>query len=147
MNKNELIDFLNNIFKPLGFKKKSSNWYYENDELIKKINLQRSQYGNYYYINYGYIIKYLDLDVLDMHIYYGVATSNKDENLRIEGLLNLDNNIPDEIRKVELTDVLNKLLIDISSINTEEDILNKLKERDNLNSIPLVVKRHFNLET
>ena len=61
MEKNGLIKLLDEIFFPLGFKRKGNNWVFNGDELSKIVNLQKSNYSNAFYINYGYIIKSIEL--------------------------------------------------------------------------------------
>jgi hypothetical protein len=68
MEKKDLIKLLDEIFVPLGFKRKGNNWVLNGDELSKLINLQKSNYSNAFYINYGYIIKGLELTTV-MHIW------------------------------------------------------------------------------
>lgn len=61
MEKRDLINFLDEVFVPLSFKKKGNSWVMNGNELSKIINLQKSNYGTAFYINYGYIIKGLNL--------------------------------------------------------------------------------------
>lgn len=42
-----------------GFKKKSDNWYLGNDEVVLLVNIQKSQYGNQYYVNCGVSVRAL----------------------------------------------------------------------------------------
>ena len=57
MEKKELIKFLDEIFKPLEFKRKGNTWKYENEVFVKIVNLQKSKYSNAFYLNYCFIIK------------------------------------------------------------------------------------------
>jgi len=50
------------IKKPLseaGYIKKSDTWYLRNDEVVLLVNIQKSQYGNQFYINCGASLKSL----------------------------------------------------------------------------------------
>lgn len=146
MEKKELTNILSEMLIPIGFKKKGNYWVINGTEITKMINLQKSQFGNYYYINYGYILNAIPLNGLMMHIYKRVASIDKKENLRIDELLNLESTIPDKDRAEEIRNILSeKLIKNINSVNTETDVLDELKKRPHLNDIPLVVKRHFNL--
>lgn len=145
MEKKELIHLISEILLPLGFKKKGNYWIINGSEITKMINLQKSQFSNSFYINYGYILNAIPLDGLTMHIFNRLATSNTDINKKIEVLLNLENNISDIERIIELKDILFKNLVDkITLVNTEKDILEMLKKQQ-LNNIPLIVKQYFNL--
>lgn len=146
MEKKDLVNILSGMLIPMGFKRKGNNWVINGDIMTKIVNLQKSQFGNVFYINYGYILKALPLDVLRMHVENRVAFSTRDENLRLHELLDLDSNIPDEAREKTLKEILqNKLVAKIQVVNTEKDLLNELKNRSNLNNIPLAVKKYLNL--
>jgi hypothetical protein len=145
MEKKDLIKLLDEIFIPLGFKRKGNNWVLVGDELSKIINLQKSNYSNAFYINYGFTIKGLKLDTTD-HVGNRLASSDKNEQKIITDLLNLESKIPDDLRLSELKKFIkNKIVVQVQLINTERELLNELMKRPNLNDIPLVVKRHFNL--
>lgn len=146
MEKKEFIKFLNDIFKLNGFSKKGSTWYSENENLIKKIVLQKSRYGNIYYLNYGFILKKLELYRLNMHVSDQLSSVNDTENKRIIELLNFENNITNEQREKELRLFIdNNMLCKLNNINSETDIIADLKKRPHLNDIPLTVKKYFNL--
>lgn len=146
MKKKDLIQLLDSIFTSLKFKRKGNNWVVNGDVISKIINLQKSNYGNFFYINYGFVIQGLELTTVT-HIGNRLASVDKNEQLRITDLLDLENNISDDVRLSELkTLITKKILYKMQSMNTEEDILNELKTRPNLNNIPLIVKKHFHLE-
>ena len=143
MEKKDLINLLNEIFIPLSFKRKGNNWVLNGEAITKVVNLQKSNYGNLFYINYGYIIKSIELTTVT-HIGNRLAGSNKDEQKKIADLLNLDITI--ENRVFELKEfIVNKIVSKVQKINTEADLLDELKQRPHLNDIPLTVKKHFNL--
>ena len=142
MKKEDLISLLNEIFIPLGFKRKGNNWLRNDIELSKIINLQKSNYSNSFYINYGYIINKIELTTFT-HVGNRLGSADANEQKRITDLLNLE--IENEKRIAELKKIIfEKIAFPIQSINTEEDLLKELKKRQHLNDIPLTVKRHFN---
>ncbi len=146
MEKKDLILLLDHLLIPIGFKRKGNSWVINDVEITKIVNLQKSQYNHSFYINYGYIIKAIPLDGMMMHIYNRLSSSDSFQNERITSLLDLENEISDEERKVDLIDVIKRNMIaQLVKINTEEDMLSNLKQRDQLNDIPLVVKRYFDL--
>jgi hypothetical protein len=145
MEKKDLIKLLDEIFVPLGFKRKGNNWMLNGDELSKLINLQKSNYSNAFYINYGYIIKGLELTTMT-HVENRLASINKEEQKRITDLLDLETEMPTDQRLAELKKfITDKIAVQMQSVNTEANLLNDLKKRPHLNNMPLVVKRHFNL--
>ena len=145
MDKTKFIKVFDEIFKTNGFKKKGNNWFADGTELKKLVNLQRSNFGNYYYVNFGFLINCVEDDLLT-HVGYRLTSADKEEKQRIDSLLNLDSSIDDEQRISELrfhlaTDVINRL----QKINTEAELLSEIKKLPHLNTIPLSVKKHFNL--
>ncbi len=137
---------MSEILVPIGFKKKGNYWVVNGAEITKMVNLQKSQFSNSFYINYGYILNAIPLNGLTMHIFGGLGSLDSNENTRIKELLNLENNISDEERASDLKKVLlEKLVHKINLVNTEADVLEELKKQPHLNNVPLVVKRHFNL--
>lgn len=146
MEKKELANILSEVLVPIGFKKKGNYWVINGEEFTKMVNLQKSKFSNCFYINYGYLLKSIPLDNLMMHVFKRFGYLDKLENTRVQELLNLENNISNEDRVKELKKFLIEIIIaNFQAINTEEDLLNELKNRPHLNDVPLVVKKHFNL--
>ncbi len=147
MEKREFIKYLDAIIKPHGFRKKGNYWYLDSNSLIKVINVQKSDFGNIYYLNYGFIVPELEEINPDMHVYNRLASLDTKENIRIMDLLNFEKNIEDNERQSEIKFYIqNVILKELQNVNTEDDLFKVLKSRPHLNDIPLVVKRHFNLQ-
>ncbi len=147
MEKKDFVKYLDNLFKPFGFQRKGNNWYAESEELIKAINIRKSKFGNNYYLNYGFILKSLDLLNLEMHIFNRLGSLNDAENQRIMVLLDFEQSIDEEQRRIELRSYIEKnMLEEFNRINTEADLLNELRKRPHLNDIPILVKKHFHME-
>lgn len=141
-----MVDLIDDVFIPIGFKRKGSNWVSNGEELSKVINLQRSYYSKSYYINYGYIIKGLELTTRE-HVMGRLGSIDTKEQKRITELLNLETNIEKNQRLTELKNFLvDKMVSKMQKINTQEDLLNNLKGRPHLNDIPGVVKNYFDLK-
>ena len=146
MEKKNLIELLNEIFFPLGFKRKGNNWVSNGKELSKIINLQKSNYSNSFYINYGYNINSIELTTT-LHIYNRFASTDKEEQKAITNLLDLDYALPQDQRLMELKKLIIGIIISkMKMVNSEEDILQCLIKRSQLNDIPLIIKKHFQLE-
>lgn len=147
MEKKDLITFLDSIFSPLGFKRKGNNWVINGNEINKIINLQKSQYGNAFYINYGYIIKSLPLDGFVNHVDSRLSSSDKIGQQRITELLNLESAVLPSERLSELENLINeKIVKEMESTNEESDILNVLNQKQFLYMIPPNVLKYFNLK-
>ena len=74
MEKNELASSLNEILVLIGVKKKGNYWGGSSDEITKMVKLQKSQFSNSYYVNYGYILKAVPLNGLTMHVFSGLTS-------------------------------------------------------------------------
>lgn len=147
MQKKDLIKLLDNIIKPYGFIKKGSDWYLSTNEIIKIITLQKSSYGNYYYLNYGFQIKELSEKHPDKHISHRLGSLNEIENERIKILLNLEEDVPIDIRQAELKFwIENKIIEELKNISTENDLMNYLKNMGDLSTIRLFVRKRYQLE-
>ena len=147
MEKRQLTNVLNEILISIGFKKKGNYWVINGDVITKMVNLQKSNYSNAFYINYGYILNSIPLGNLMMHVYNRVTSLDIEERDRITALLDLESNISDEERIKALKEILqSKLVKKIQAVKTEEDLLAELKKRPHLNDITLAIKEHFNLE-
>lgn len=146
MEKKEIESILSEMLVPIGFKKKGNYWVINGNVITKIVNLQKSNYGNAFYINYGYILNSIPLGNLMMHVYNRVTSLDVEERNRITFLLDFENDIPDNERTKALKEILqSKLVVKVQAVNTEEDLLAELKKRPHLNDITLAVKQHFNL--
>ncbi len=147
MEKKDIAELLSKLLLPLGYKKKGFSWVKNGDEISKLVKLRRSQFGELYYIDYGFNINSMPVEKGTTHVDGGFGSVNLERNARINDLLYLENNIPDDERLEGLEELLKiELLPRIETINSEQDLLNDLNGRSHLNGILLVVKRHFGLE-
>ena len=147
MEKTELIKFLHEVFKSLSFKKKNNIWFFDNGVLIKKIELQKSYFGNYYYLNYGIIFKGLDYNDVRTHVSRRLAGSTKEENKEINLLLDLDQKIPEIERKGKLQFYINdKILNYLNRMNTEENVKIDLKDSPYLDLVTITVRKYLQLD-
>lgn len=137
MGNKEFKDIINEILKPFGFKNKGNYWRLETDEIEKVINLQKSNFSNLYYFNYGYNLKKLDYNGVRMHVSGRLSQSDA---------FDLENNFGSNLRIKKIREKINiELLPEIIKINKEADVLDLLKRRAHLNDIPIKVKQYFNL--
>lgn len=149
--KNKILEsILSELLIPNGFKKKGNYWLINGNELTKIVHLQKSQFGNSFYINFGYIINSIPLNGLSMHIFQQVSSLDEKERNRIMELLNLDNDISETVRIDELDHILRSKLVDkMKSINSEDDIRKMTEDfsQAQLNMIPLSVKEYLKITT
>lgn len=57
--RDELIDQIKPVLKEKGFKKHNKTWVLDNSETAVVLNIQDSQFGGEYYLNFGTYIKEL----------------------------------------------------------------------------------------
>ena len=146
MTKEGLLRLLSDILSREGFKRKGNNWVDNRGEISKIVNLQKSEFGNLYYINYGFVIKNLPLNRAKMHIYLRVSTAEPGKRDTVGELLMFDNEIPDNERYDRLTEVLaSRLIPALRAINTESDVKQKIVDGSWLNIAPLKLKQYFGL--
>lgn len=60
MDKKQFKEFCKNEFKARGFKKQKNTFYLTGHDLLCGIDLQKSNYGDIYYVNYYYFIGNFD---------------------------------------------------------------------------------------
>lgn len=147
VEKKEFVKLIDEVLKPLKFKKKGDNWIFESNEIKKIVNLQKSKYANSYYLNYGYIINKLEIRNLQMHVLNRLSSVDDAENNRINTLLDFESCITDVKRLHDLRNLIeNNLIAEFQRVDNESDLLQEIKKRPTLNDVPLVVKKHFGLE-
>ena len=57
MKKEEFVRLVTKVAKECGFSKKGNNFYYDfGNDIVSVLGLQKSLYGAYYYVEYGYAI-------------------------------------------------------------------------------------------
>jgi len=147
MNKTIFIEILNDILSTYSFNRRRNTWFYNTNELERIVKLVKSKYSDSYYIDYGFNLTKLDDNKLIMHIYNRLGSIDINENRRIIELLDLSNSICSTNRIIELKYYINKYIIKyFENINSENELVLYLKTKDNLNDIPLSVKKYFNIE-
>ncbi|PET60663.1 hypothetical protein CN514_14150 [Bacillus sp. AFS001701] len=60
MDIKEFKKFVDEVLLTKGMKKRRSNYYFDNEEIISVLGLQKTSYTNGYYLNFGYVIKDLN---------------------------------------------------------------------------------------
>ena len=147
MDKKDFIQLAHEVFKPLGYKRRNSNWSSETSELIRAFNLQKSMYGNLYYLNYGFIIKGLELRGLYDHVGGGFCyKDNEKRNHYMHKLLDCENDIPDEKRRKELRHVLEDLEKQISEVRTVDDVRQFIADFNMSFQVPVYVCEYLGIE-
>ena len=146
MEKKDLINLFDEICSPLGFKRKGNYWFLHQMELTQIIHLQKSYYGNIYYINYGFNINNLNTDNIAMHIYNRLGGADKDEQRKLFNTLDFNYVIDKQERLFLLKEiVINKIIGKFQQVHTESELVEYIKKRPTMNDIPIVVKEYLRL--
>lgn len=133
INSNLLKETLITILKSHGFSKKSNNWYLHNAEVILVVNLQKSQYGEQYYLNCGVSLKSFGCgdfpkeNLCDIRFRLTSVVPKSDRE-KCELAFDLENNsLSEDARKLLITDFFERfgltLLLDCNSISSAANAL------------------------
>ena len=116
-----------------GFKAKTGNWYLEKDETVLVVNLQKSQYGQQYYLNFGVSLKQLNAERFPKeqfcHIRYRLASLIPDSlRLKYDATFDLER-FPDsdDVKKSDINSFLDNyglpLLFRCATVNGIADAM------------------------
>jgi hypothetical protein len=108
MKKKDIVGLLNEALIPIHFKRKGNNWLDNHGEIVKIVNLQKSNFGNYFYVNYGFLLKNVPLNGLKDHIGFRLASIDPAIRKRLNDLLDLDSNISNDERYAELKEFISR---------------------------------------
>ena len=110
------------------------------------INIQKSSFGDFFYINYGFILNNLDKEGVIAHVLERLASSNKEEQKILTNCLDLGYEMLEQDRRNILKEFITKKVLNkIQGINSEVELVEYLKKRPTLNDIPLRTKEYLNL--
>lgn len=57
MDSSQFQEIFKECISNIRFQYHKKNYYYNNEDLVVVINKQQSNFGNYFYINYGFLVK------------------------------------------------------------------------------------------
>lgn len=111
VKKRDLESCFDASLKPVGFKKKGGTWYQSNEETIVLIDLQKSNYGDQYYINIAMWIRALGESVFpkehQCHVRVRFGSAFPQLKLMSEILFNLEEaSLTDEQREDGIRNLL-----------------------------------------
>jgi hypothetical protein len=139
-SRNELLAILNTHLAPMGFARRRSTWYRATEDLVQAVNLQKSQWGNQYYLNVGIWIVALGRSsspaLHRCHVRWRVNELPRARSL--ERLLDLEHEMPDDARAKKLGAVLQKSLAPFVARFSGEAALKALSKRDDFNDTFIV---------
>ena len=117
-----------------GFKEKPGSWYWNNDEVVLLVNLQKSQYGDQYYLNGGIALKSLGAAAFPLERHCTIrfrltAVVSEEERKEIESVFDLENeSLPDTYRKEAISRLVADVMLPvIKGCLSESDIAETVK--------------------
>ncbi|WCL50636.1 DUF4304 domain-containing protein [Leptospira sp. GIMC2001] len=123
----EIIESIKPLLKTYGFYKNKLNWIFEDENIVKILNIQKSSFGKQIYLNIGIIIKSLEPEVFPVinkcHIQIRL------DNLIKGDILDFENNIKIEDRATFIKNLLSSNPYNFFTLNgTLNNIRNFIKE-------------------
>lgn len=138
MTNNDFKNKFDELLRRIGFKKKGNHWRAETEEIEKVVYLQKSNFSNLYYVNYGFNLKGLNYDKVLTHI------ANR---LHQSDAFDLENSIRLQDREKLIEQIINKDLIPtLQRVNKESDIRTFVKGRPTTNDIAIKVKKYLDVK-
>jgi hypothetical protein len=117
-----------------GFKRKSDTWYRGNDEVVLVVNLQKSQYGDQYYVNCGVALKSLGAVEFPKehhcHIRFRLTAIVSDAKRKdIESVFDLENDsLSDQVRRGEVSKFIRSIALPIlEGCSSRDGIIETIK--------------------
>lgn len=123
----------NRILKPLGFSKKGKHWVREAAQCFSLVSLQKSQWGEQFYVNLGAFVKELDPQVTapkesQCHLRVRLTHLLPDKTA-LERCLDFENEMAEEERLRIITSALRDYGLEwLKSAETLEGIRERLTE-------------------
>lgn len=149
MKHKEAFDIIHIALKKLGAKKGGrSTSIIKNDHLTKSVELQKSNFGNYSYLNVCLNVNAVLTPGLRNQIGLAYAQEDAAAISLVQRTFDFDTPISDEARKAQIEDIVEKYVISCLCKFDNEDDVRKflLNEKRPLNHIPLLVKAYFGIK-
>jgi hypothetical protein len=107
---NPLVGLLQDCLGQANFHRKGKTWSFADEEVVQLVNLQKSQWGNQYYINFAIWLNRLgqppkDLREHQCHIRLRASALLDDDTL-LKQALDLENQLDDRTRSEALKSIL-----------------------------------------
>lgn len=143
MESNDFKKLFGEIAKEYDFKRAYEGWFKEFPEIIQVLDLQKSNYGNYYYLNIKLYIqgvfgsKYVKSKQL-VKIDGGDVFLRQPDNY--SNLLDLDAPLEKNERKEGLRRMFNEFIMPFSNKTTTKEEIKELHRKGDLFILPAVKK-------
>ena len=130
MNKAGLIECIDSYLKPLGFHRKEKSWYKEDIETITVFAIDRSRWGEMYYVYIGVLFRNLSKEMRPK--FYKCHGYMRVEHLgeKTEEYLNFEKEIDEDWRRQRIEELMNKSLRVLEKMKTVAGFRELLKQFD-----------------
>jgi hypothetical protein len=148
-----MIDFIESIYKPVlkekGFRKKQLNWWLEKGGLIWVVNVQKSLYGEQYYLNIG--AEPVELAETEFPVEYKCGFRARIDSICElndvqRNSLDFEKLVPEEERKKAWLEMLNQFLQLIEKISCLEDLRIWIELNGEGCLVTLTMKNHLDVK-
>ena len=130
-----------NTLKKNSFKRVKKKWLIETDELIKEVDLQKSDYSDLYYLNYDFTVKGIDTSPTLTHLSFRFNKKRE--------LLDLENDLEKEKRLALFEKMIDEMVeTKINPINTIKELLEMINENPFIKNMIFskAFKEHFGMK-
>ncbi len=133
--------------KPLGAKRKGrSTFVLETPDLLKSIDIQKSDFSQLCYLNYGFTLKRVPTGGLKSHLMKRATSKDPLIKEQIDRWLDLDSDFPDHERLQGIEWIIDEIVLpEIQTINTESDLKNFILTLPTMNLVPIRLREHYGL--
>jgi hypothetical protein len=142
----ELVDSLKPILKNYGFRNKGLNWFYENENIVKIFNIQKSHFGKQIYLNIGIKIKALEPKI--SCTLPGSQIGFRFDSLVRKEVLDFENNISNEVRSEEIIDMLISNPYKFFTLTGEKESIKRfIIESNSIHTVFLDTKKYLDINS
>ena len=123
MTKNELVKTIDDYLKPQGFIRKDKTWYKDTPEIVVMFTIDKSQYSQLYYASVHFLLKAISHEKYPKfwksHSYLRAEKYMKEDP---KNYLDLENELDDETREIEIKHLLDNSLSLLKLFETKDGI-------------------------
>jgi len=130
MDKKTVETLVGTALKAQGFKKKRTTWYREAKEVLQVVNLQKSEWGALFYLNFAFVPEGMSVEGMPMPAWYKcpihirLDSAYPDKEKQIESLLKYEDvAMSDEQRTEEIEGMFREMVLPfMDRLQTVDDL-------------------------
>lgn len=143
MDSNNFKKIFGDFAKSSGFKSAFGGWFIENHETIIILDLQKSNYGNYFDLNIKIFIQGMlgnSYTISKSLVKSDIGDVFRRQPIEYNSIFNLDNDIEEIDRVADINKMFNNFIITFISKASNKKGLLQLAEKGDINLLPAVKK-------